>query len=109
MNNDPLHGNCFTFNSAINAQDIHGGKRVTSMAGPNFGLNLVINIEQSKYMYKGAAESAGARVVVQSPLAYPQPDEMGHNLIPNTITALAMQEVYSLLFLYIDIKWLYGI
>ena len=63
------------------------------MAGPNFGLDLVINIEHSKYLQKGVTQSAGARVVVQSSSAHPQPDEIGHQLNPNSITALAMQEV----------------
>ena len=62
------------------------------MAGPNFGLDLVVNIEQSKYMAK-VTESAGARVVVQSASAHPQPDKVGNQLIPNTNTALAMHEV----------------
>ena len=67
------------------------------MAGPNFGLDLVIDIEQSKYMKGGATQSAGARVVVQSSSAHPQPDEMGYQLNPNTVTALAMHEVLSFL------------
>ena len=70
------------------------------MAGPNFGLDLVVNIEQSKYM-ANVTESAGARVVVQSASAHPQPDEVGNQLIPNTNTALAMHEVaYSNLYIY---------
>ena len=63
------------------------------MAGPKFGLDLVINIEQSKYLKKGVAQNAGARVVVQSSLAHPQPDDIGHQLKPNTITSLAMHKV----------------
>ena len=93
--NYPSYGNCFTFNSAINDEDDHGGNRATSMAGPNFGLDLVIDLEQAKYMKNGATQSAGARVVVQSSSAHPQPDEMGHHLNPNTHTALAMYEVIS--------------
>ena len=65
------------------------------MAGPNFGLDLVIDLEQAKYMKNGATQSAGARVVVQSSSAHPQPDEMGHQLNPNTHTTLAMYEVVS--------------
>ena len=64
------------------------------MAGPNFGLDLVIDIEQSKYMAKGVTESAGARAVVQSSSAHPQPNEMGSQLHPSTNTALAMHEVF---------------
>ena len=68
------------------------------MAGTNFGLDLVINIEQTKYLGGGVTESAGARVVVQSSSAHPQPDEMGSQLHPSTNTALAMHEVeFSLL------------
>ena len=93
VTNTPSYGNCFTFNSAINDQDTYGGDRVSSMAGPNFGLDLVIDIEQSKYMAKGVTESAGARAVVQSSSAHPQPDEMGNQLHPSTNTALAMHEV----------------
>ena len=97
ISNYPSFGNCFTFNSAINDEDAHGGNRVTSMAGPNFGLDLVIDLEQAKYMKNGATQSAGARVVVQSSSAHPQPDEMGHQLNPNTLTALAMYEVFLFL------------
>ena len=83
------------------------------MAGPNFGLDLVINIEQSKYMGEGVTESAGAQVVVQSSSAHPQPDEMGSQLHPNTNTALAMHEVLSFLwicvssFIYCSIQLLF--
>ena len=101
MTNTPSYGNCFTFNSAINEKDTYGGERKSSMAGPNFGLDLVVNIEQSKYMAK-VTESAGARVVVQSASAHPQPDEVGNQLIPNTNTALAMHEVPDLNFTMIQ-------
>ena len=96
MTNNPSYGNCFTFNSAINVQDSSGGDRVLSMAGPKFGLDLVINIEQSKYLKEGVTQSAGARVVVQSSSVHPQPEEIGHQLKPNTVTSLAMHEVPSL-------------
>ena len=97
MTNNPSYGNCFTFNSAINDEDAYGGNRVTSMAGPKFGLDLVINIEQSKYLKDGVTQSAGARVVVQSSSVHPQPEEIGHQLKPNTVTSLAMNEVPSLI------------
>ena len=93
MTNTPTYGNCFTFNAAMNEQDSYGGKRVSSMAGPNFGLDLVINIEQSKYLGAGITQSAGARVVVHSSSEHPQPDERGHQVTPNSITSLSMHEV----------------
>ena len=104
MTNNPSYGNCFTFNSAINDEDANGGNRVTSMAGPKFGLDLVINIEQSKYLKEGVTQSAGARIVVQSSSTHPQPEEIGHQLKPNTVTSLAMHKVPSLI-----LKPVYGI
>ena len=90
--NHASFGNCFTFNTALNDNDPLGGERVTSLTGPNFGLDLVINIEQSKYMTGGVTPSAGARIVVHGASGRPLPDEMGHQLQPNTITALAIEE-----------------
>ena len=83
----------------MNEQDTYGGKRVSSMAGPNFGLDLVINIEQSKYLGAGITQSAGARVVVHSSSEHPQPDERGHQVTPNSITSLSMHEVSSFIVL----------
>ena len=93
--NHASFGNCFTFNTALNDNDPLGGERVTSLTGPNFGLDLVINIEQSKYMIGGVAPSAGARIVVHGASGRPLPDEMGHQLTPNTINALAIEEVFQ--------------
>ncbi len=50
MFNAPSYGNCFTFNSVLNSDDQLAGNRVSSMTGPKFGLSLVLNIEQHKYM-----------------------------------------------------------
>ena len=46
-------GNCFTFNSLLNGDDVFGGERVTSMTGPSFGLNLIVDLQQGAYMKKG--------------------------------------------------------
>ena len=104
--NHASFGNCFTFNTALNDNDPLGGERVTSLTGPNFGLDLVLNIEQSKYMVGGVTPSAGARIVVHGASGRPLPDEMGHQLEPNTITALAIEEVYKMVFntFKIDLK-----
>ena len=79
----------------MNDEDTYGGSRVSSIAGPNFGLDLVINIEQSKYLGGGITESAGARVLVHSPSEHPQPHQKGHQVAPNSITSLSMHEVLS--------------
>ena len=93
ITNTASFGNCFTFNSALNVNDPFGGERVSSLTGPNFGLDLVINIEQSQYMVGGVTSSAGARVVIHSTSSRPLPDELGHQLKPNTMTAIAIEEV----------------
>ena len=46
--NDPSYGKCFTFNSALNNRDPLGVKRLSVITGPEFGLDLIINVEQSK-------------------------------------------------------------
>ena len=53
----------------------------------------MINIEQSQYMVGGVTSSAGARVVVHPTSSRPLPDELGYQLEPNTMTALAIEEV----------------
>ena len=52
ISNDPSYGNCFTFNTARNNRDPEGGERKTVMTGPKFGLDLIINVEQSKELIK---------------------------------------------------------
>ena len=48
ISNDPSYGNCFTFNTALNNQDPMGGNSLSAITGPKLGLNLIINVEQSK-------------------------------------------------------------
>ena len=55
------YGNCYTFNSNQSDVDTLGGKRKSTLPGPNMGLTIVINLEQSEYMKNGLTSSAGAR------------------------------------------------
>ena len=48
-NNVPNYGNCYTFNTYLSEDDL-GGTRVASLTGPDFGLSLILNIEQTNYM-----------------------------------------------------------
>ena len=55
-------GNCFTYNSEYNFEDEDlyreeddgyyetGKRRLSSLTGPSFGLNLVITLDQTNYM-----------------------------------------------------------
>ena len=51
--NTAAYGNCFTFNSALSTTDSYKGGRVSTLTGPKFGLTLVVNTEQPKYMQRG--------------------------------------------------------
>ena len=46
-----LFGNCFTFNSEYNEnKDEAAGKRVSSLTGPSFGLNLIVELDLFNYL-----------------------------------------------------------
>ena len=93
VSNTPNFGNCFTFNSAINDEDPLGGSRVASMTGPNFGLDLIININQDNYMFGGQTRQAGARLVVHESDSRPLPAENGIDLHPNSLTRIPVQQI----------------
>ena len=62
VNNVARQGNCFTYNSEYNFEDKDlyreeedgyyetGKRRLSSLTGPSFGLNLVITLDQTNYM-----------------------------------------------------------
>ena len=62
------YGNCYSFNSLYNLQDdflyrIEGKKhvdmgkrRLSSLTGPSFGLNLIVALDQIDYMKGGIAK-----------------------------------------------------
>ena len=62
VTNVAQHGNCFIFNSEYNLQDTimyvegdegyydTGKRRISTLTGPSFGLNLIINLDQINYM-----------------------------------------------------------
>ena len=51
--NTASYGNCFVFNYARNLEDFLNGYRTSSLTGPDFGLRLVLNIQQDVYMWNG--------------------------------------------------------
>ena len=52
--NVALYGNCFVFNTNYNIErDRLGGRRVSSLTGPSFGLNLIVKLDQINYMKGG--------------------------------------------------------
>ena len=91
--NDMSYGNCYTFNTEENDDDPFAGARKSSMTGPFFGLSLVLNLEQRYYVGNGITHAAGARIGVHNVTGQPLMSERGYDLMPNTQTNLAIQEV----------------
>ena len=91
--NDMSYGNCFTFNTEENDDDPFAGVRKSSMTGPFFGLSLILNLEQRYYVGNGITQAAGARIGVHNVTGQPLMSERGYDLMPNTQTNLAIQEV----------------
>ena len=66
MTSSANYGNCYTFNSKKNSEDLHG---LTSLLpGPNLGLELVIDLQQPSYMMNGLTTTAGIRVAIHDPV-----------------------------------------
>ena len=90
------YGNCLSFNYAANTElDPLAGERYSSKTGPFFGLSMVLNLEQRYYIGGGITQAAGARFVITENNR-PLIDENGHDLMPNTLTEVAMQ---------VSVKW----
>ena len=75
------------------ADDEIGGERIASLTGPTFGLELILNVEQRKYMENGLSKHAGARIAIHDSYDIPLMGEYGHDLMPNTVTTFSIQEV----------------
>jgi hypothetical protein len=94
VTNAPSYGNCFTFNAADNSADLFAGERISSMTGPFFGLSVILNLEQRWYMNGGESKQAGARLTVHDSAVRPLVDEFGYDVMPNTLTEAAIQQLY---------------
>ena len=54
--NTATYGNCFIFNYAKNSMDSLNGRRKSSLTGPDFGLRLVMNMQQDHYLRNGHSQ-----------------------------------------------------
>ena len=81
-------GVCFTFNSAYNGQP----DRKVTLAGPQFGLNLVLNVNRSEYL-RLSSSNVGVKVSVHDRNSMPAPHQAGVTLSPGTNSYLAIETV----------------
>ena len=94
----PTEGNCFTYKSSQQNRNTkyHSIKEETSIAGVNYGLELVLNLEISEYL-PGSAQ-IGAIVMVH------HPDELGNSaseaifVAPQQATYIGMQSTILIIY-----------
>lgn len=85
--NNHLYGNCYTFNSGWDGEDL---LVTSSKAGPLYGLSLEMFIEQDEYI-GDLSDSAGIRVQVHSQNVMPFPEDQGFNIAPGFVTSMALK------------------
>ena len=85
-------GVCFTFNSAYSSGQ--PGRKVT-LAGPQFGLNLVLNVNRSEYSRSSKA-NVGVKVSVHDRNSMPVPHQAGVTISPGTNSYLAIDTVKNI-------------
>ncbi|KAF6041447.1 hypothetical protein EB796_000245 [Bugula neritina] len=91
---DPRYGNCVTFNSGVNSESAVMKK--TSVAGPDYGLSVVVYLEQFDYIPL-LTEAAGAVVVIHNQTVMPFPDQNAISLTANTLVNIGINKrEYSL-------------
>uniref|UniRef100_A0A1X7TNW0 Uncharacterized protein n=1 Tax=Amphimedon queenslandica TaxID=400682 RepID=A0A1X7TNW0_AMPQE len=81
-------GVCFIFNSAYNGQP----DRKVTLAGPQFGLNLVLNVSVSEYS-RLSSSNVGVKVSVHDRNSIPVPHQVGVTLSPGKNSYLAIETV----------------
>ena len=75
------YGNCYSFNSKYNLQDDilyqiedkkhvdKGQRRLSSLTGPSFGLNLVVALDQIDYMKGGITKQVKSIALIIHPMS----------------------------------------
>ncbi|XP_070543786.1 amiloride-sensitive sodium channel subunit gamma-2-like [Ptychodera flava] len=87
--NNPVYGNCFTFNGKDVAD---GDVLLTNFPGPLFGLSLQLFIEQGEYLVD-YTEIAGVRIVIHDRDKMPFPEDTGYTVPPGDSTSLGVRRV----------------
>ena len=96
ISNDPVYGNCFTFNAIYN-NDSEDSARVVTLTGGSAALSIVLYLDQLFYTPLSLSTEAGARITIHNPKVYPMTEEYGINLKPNTASSIGFQQVFKFL------------
>ncbi|XP_061455808.1 amiloride-sensitive sodium channel subunit gamma [Rhineura floridana] len=80
----PMHGNCYTFNSGQNGEILN-----TSTGGSEYGLQVILYIEEADYN-PFLVTSTGAKIVVHDQNEYPFIEDIGTEIETATATSIGM-------------------
>ncbi|TRY69119.1 hypothetical protein TCAL_04115, partial [Tigriopus californicus] len=84
----PHFGYCYTFNGLSSTNP----GTVTPFSGPFYGFSVEINIEQLYYMLRAATQNEGIIVSIHPPEKDPLLVTNAINILPNTLTRIAVTE-----------------
>ncbi|XP_022243131.1 amiloride-sensitive sodium channel subunit alpha-like [Limulus polyphemus] len=89
ISNSFLYGNCYTFNAAWSSTST---PKTTTSVGAISGLTVELNLQRNDYLEK-ITPKLGARVVIHSPFAAPQPENEGIDISPGLVTSVTISKV----------------
>jgi hypothetical protein len=82
------YGNCYTYNFQTNDQ---AKQSLSGFTGPQFGLELVLNLETSEYM--PTTREIGAKVMVHDPKKKADPEQDAVQIQPGVVTYVGIQMI----------------
>ncbi|KAM8960099.1 epithelial sodium channel subunit beta [Pelodytes ibericus] len=82
---DPDYGNCYIFNWGQEGQDL----LISASPGADFGLRLVLDIEQDEYI-PFPQTTAAARLILHHQRSFPFPKDLGIYAMPGTETSISV-------------------
>ncbi|XP_012942491.1 degenerin mec-10-like [Aplysia californica] len=85
------YGRCFIFNDMLQKHNDISSQRYTTQPGPDNGLILELDVEQSEYL--DTTESVGFKIVVNPQDTIAFPEDQGLIVMPGTSTNIGLKKV----------------
>lgn len=82
------YGNCYTYNFQVDDQ---AKQSLSGFTGPQFGLELVLNLETNEYM--PTTREIGAKVMVHDPKKKADPEQDAVQIQPGVVTYVGVQMI----------------